>query len=150
MAEKTVHIRRPVDADWVQIMEVLETANFHHIGGPEMPSFPLSHCFVAEVEGRVVGVGGYRVLDEVTAKTTLLVVHPDYQGMGAGRALQQARQNYLKDQGIQRLYTNTDDDRVVAWYQRHFGYRPTGKLITKLAPFGRHDRNQWINLVVEL
>lgn len=150
MVGKKAHIRRPVEADWDQIMEVLETANFHHIGGPEMRSFPLSDCFVAEVGGRVVGVGGYRILDETTAKTTLLAVHPDNRGIGAGRALQQARQDYLKDRGIRRLYTNSDDQRVVDWYRRHFGYRLTGRRIAKQEPFGRHDRDEWINLVVDL
>ncbi len=32
----------------------METANFHHIGGRETPAFPLSNCFVAVVEGRVM------------------------------------------------------------------------------------------------
>lgn len=150
MEDKTVQIRRPDERDWNRIIEILETANFHHIGGPEMPTYPLSDCFVAEYGGRVVGVGGYRILDQKTAKTTLLVVDPECRGTGAGRALQQARQDYLKAQGICKLYTNSDDERVVNWYRRHFGYRETGKRIPKLASFGREDRDEWINMVVDL
>lgn len=125
-------------------------ANFHHIGGPEMPSFPLSDCFVALLGERVIGVAGYRVVEATTAKTTLLAVDPAERGHGAGTALHAARQDYLRAQGIKFLYTNTDDPRVAAWYQRVFGYRPTGKRIAKLAPFGRSDVHEWVNLMNEL
>lgn len=150
MKAKQVQIRRPEAAEWDRIVEILKTANFHHIGGPEMPSFPLSNCFVAEFEGKIVGVGGYRFLDDVTAKTTLLAVDPEYRHTDAGRALQQARQDYVKSKGVKKLYTNSDDERVVAWYRRNFGYKLTGKRIQKLAPFGRADRDEWINMVLEL
>ncbi len=143
-------IRRPVPEEWPRILEILETANFHHIGGPEMPSFPLSECFVAAVDGTVFGVAGYRVLDETTAKTTLLAVDPEYRGRSAGAALHRARQEFLRTLGIKTLYTNSDDARVIAWYERVFGYKPTGKRIAKLAPFGRSDKHEWINLMVEL
>jgi len=146
MDRSSVTIRRPGEADWPGILEVLEGANFHHIGGPEMPSFPLSDCFVAEVEGQVVGVGGYRILDETRAKTTLLAVDPDYRGYNIGAALQHARQDYLREQGIKELHTNADDERVVAWYLRLFGYERTGERVPKLACFGRKDKDEWISL----
>ena len=145
-----VKIRRATETDWPRIMAVLEGANFHHIGGPEMPSFPLSDCFVADLEGVVIGVGGYRILDETTAKTTLLAVDPAYRGRNVGAALQQTRQDYLRDQGIKELYTNADDERVVEWYLRFFGYQRTGKVIPKVASFGRDDKDEWINLVAKL
>jgi len=150
LSEEALKIRRPVQSEWDRILDILKTANFHHIGGPEMPSFPLSDCFVAEFEGAIVGVGGYRILDGTTAKTTLLAVDPEYRHTGAGRALQLARQAYVKAQGAKRLYTNSDDERVINWYRRNFGYELTGKRIPKLAPFGRDDRDEWINMVLEL
>ena len=64
--------------------------------------------------------------------------------------MQQARQEYLKDLGIRRLYTNSDDQSVIDWYRRHFGYRLTGRRVAKQESFGRHDRDEWINLVVDL
>lgn len=150
MTESTLTIRRPSEADWPRMLEVLETANFHHIGGPEMPEFPLSDCFVAELDGLIVGVGGYRILDETTAKTTLLAVDSGYRGHNVGAVLQRTRQDYLRDQGIKELYTNADDERVVDWYLRLFGYQRTGKRIPKVAPFGRDDKDEWINLMVKL
>ncbi len=143
-------IRRPTEEDWYQILDVLRTANFHHIGGPEMATFPLEDCFIADIEDRIVGVAGYRILDEYNAKTTLLVVLPEYRRGKIGHDLQQTRQDFLREQGIKTLFSNTDDQHVVNWYKRNFGYQETGKIIAKMEPFGRLDRDTWINLKVEL
>ena len=67
-----------------------------------------------------------------------------------GTALQTARQDFLRGRGIKELYTNSDDERVIDWYMRHFGYKPTGKRIPKLESFGRDDKTEWINMKVEL
>lgn len=150
MSEGDLKIRRPGPEDWPRILEILEAANFHRIGGPEMPSFPLSDCFVATLGDRVVGVGGYRVLAPKTAKTTLLAVDPAHRGRAVGKALQAARQDFLRAQGIETLYTNVDDPRAVTWYRRHFGYEPTGERVPKRESFGRDDLGEWISLVVKL
>ena len=115
-----------------------------------MPSFPLCDCFVAVSRDRVIGVAGYRLLDDTTAKTTLLAVDTRFRGRAVGIALQRARQDFLRRQGIRTLYTNVDDQRAVAWYARHFGYRPTGERIPKVEPFGRADKHEWIGLKLEL
>ncbi|MCC6531573.1 MAG: GNAT family N-acetyltransferase [Burkholderiales bacterium] len=145
-----IHIERPGSEDWGRIVDILRHANFHHIGGPEMPAFPLADCFVAVVDGRIVGVAGYRILDPSTAKTTLLAVAPECRSRGIGEALQRERMDHLRGLGIKTLHTNTDDPRVVDWYLRHFGYRVTGNTTPKVAPFGRADRDHWIGLVVDL
>lgn len=143
-------IRRPDIADWARIVEILRHANFHHIGGPEMPSFPLADCFIAVSDDHITGVAGYRILDPCTAKTTLLAVAPEFRSRGIGEALQRKRMDHLRALGIKTLLTNTDDQRVVDWYVRHFGYRVTGATVPKVAPFGRPDRDRWICLSVDL
>ena len=150
MGKPAAQIRRPREDEWERILEILETANFHHIGGQEMPEFPLSDCFVAVADGRVVGVAGYKILDATTAKTSLLAVDPEHRGAAVGIALQTARQDFLRARGIKELYTNSDDESVIEWYMRHFGYKPTGKRIPKLESFGRDDKTEWINMKVEL
>ncbi len=150
MSKPAFEIRRPREDQWQRILEILETANYHRIGGEEMPAFPLSDCFVAVSEGNVIGVAGYRVLDETSAKTTLLVVAPQFRGYSVGVVLHKARQDFLRQQGIKTLYTNVDDERVVKWYRRNFGHEPTGKRIPKVEPFGRRDRSEWVNLKVDL
>ncbi len=150
MGKPAVQIRRPKEDEWDQILEILKTANFHRIGGREMPEFPLSDCFVAVAGESVIGVAGYRILDATTAKTTLLAVDPEHRRHAVGIALHGARQDFLRGRGIKTLYTNADDERVINWYMRHFGYEPTGARIPKVESFGREDKSEWINLKVEL
>jgi len=145
-----IFIRRPKPKDWVRVMQMLEDANFHRIGGPEMRRFEPDDCFVAELDGRVVGVAGYAILGEVTAKTTLLAVDRSVRRRGVGSALQHQRLAYLQERGIRSVYTNCDDPAVIAWNCRHFDFRPTGRVIPKEEPFGRSDRDAWTNLRLEL
>ena len=146
---RPIEIRRPTEADRDAILSVLRTANFDAIGSREMPEFPLSDCFIALIDGMIVGVGGYRILDADTAKTTLLAVDPAWRGHGVGNRLQAARLDVMKAAGVKRIYTNTDDDAVIAWLERRHGFRRSGELIPKVNPFGRADRDHWINMVWE-
>jgi GNAT superfamily N-acetyltransferase len=148
--ENAPPVRRPVEADWPRIIEILEHANYHHIGGSEMERFPLEDAFVVELDGRIAGVCGYRILDAGNAKTTLMVVDPAYRGKGLGLVLQRARMDYLRAQGLRYLYTNCDDEEVIAWYQRHFGYRKTGERVPKTEDFGLAGKSEWITLRCEL
>ncbi len=151
LRQRVAVVRRARSGEWGRILEILETANFHRIGGLEMPEFPLSDCFVAEVDGLVVGVAGYRILGPTLAKTTLLAVHPDFrQGRSIGADLQRARMDHVKTLGIRMLRTNVDDPRVVQWYERRFGYRRTGATVPKTEPFGRDDIDHWTTLEVDL
>jgi GNAT superfamily N-acetyltransferase len=143
-------IRRPVEADWPRILEILEHANYHHIGGSEMERFPLGDAFVVELGGRIAGVCGYRVLDAENAKTTLMVVDPAFRGKGLGLVLQRARMDWLRAQGLRYLHTNCDDEQVIAWYERHFGYRRTGGRVPKTEDFGLAEKSEWISLRCEL
>ncbi|MGA3171652.1 MAG: GNAT family N-acetyltransferase [Chthoniobacteraceae bacterium] len=142
--------RRPVEADWPRIIEILEHANYHRIGGSEMERFPLEDAFVVELDGQVAGVCGYRILDAENAKTTLMVVDPAYRGKGLGLVLQRARMDYLRECGLRYLFTNCDDDEVIAWYERHFGYRKTGGRVPKTEDFGLAEKSEWITLRCEL
>ena len=139
-----------MEADWPRILEILEQANYHHIGGSEMERFPLEEAFVVEMECRIAGVCGYRILDGDNAKTTLMVVDPAYRGKGLGLVLQRARMDYLKARGLRYLHTNCDDEKVIQWYERHFGYKRTGKRIPKTEDFGLAEQEQWISLRCEL
>ena len=144
-----IEIRRPTEEDREGILAVLRTANFDAIGSSEMPEFPLADCFIALVRETIVGVGGYRILDTDTAKTTLLAVDPAWRGRGVGNLLQTARLEVMKAAGVKRIYTNTDDEAVIAWLERRHGFRRSGELIAKLRPFGRADRDHWVNMVWE-
>ncbi len=145
-----IRLRRPTRQDIDRIMEILEMVNYHHIGGSEMPSFPLEDCFVAELDGRIVGVAGCRIIDEHNAKTTLMAVDPACRGHGVGLKLQRARMDHLCSLGLKHLYTNCDDEKVIDWYVRHFGYRATGKRVAKTESFGLPYKTEWTTIVCDL
>ena len=146
----SVQIRRPAKTDWPRLLALLETANFHNIGGREMPEFPLSDCFVGIAGEKIVAVCGYRILSETTAKNTLTAIHPDFRGSGLATHIKQVCVEYLIEQGIKTLFTNCDNDQVIEWNIRNFGFRRTGKLVPKVESFGRDDIDHWVSLVADL
>jgi ribosomal protein S18 acetylase RimI-like enzyme len=101
---------------------------------------------VAEIEGSVVGVAGYRILDDQNAKTTLMAVDPTCRGKGVGLMLQEARMNYLRRKGIRWLTTNCDDPAVIEWYRKHFHYELTGNTVCKEENFGLSHVPVWTTI----
>jgi ribosomal-protein-alanine N-acetyltransferase len=139
-------------ADRKEMLRVLETANMHRVPSPEMDDFDIGHWFVAELDGQVVGVSGYRLLDrngELVGKTTLLAVDPAARKHGIGRALQELRMERMRDAGARRVITNADRPETIAWYERHFGYRKVGE-VPKLHEFGLRDVDRWTTLEAPL
>lgn len=134
------------------MLAVLATANMHHVPSPEMEDFDVGDWFVAEVDGSVVGVAGFRLLDDgggPVGKTTLLAVHPEQRGSGIGRDLQELRMRRMRAAGATRVITNADRPETIAWYERHFGYRVVGE-VPKLHEFGRPDVDRWTTLEAAL
>ncbi len=146
--QHVISITRPTEHHWPQMLDVLKTANFHHIGSVEMSEFPLDSCFISLVDDHVRGVGGYKVLNPLEAKTTLLAVDPDWVHLRLGTKLQVARLDYLRASGIRSVTTNTDDPRVARWLERKFGFQKTGVTVPKEADFGNPDVGEWTNLKV--
>ena len=128
---------------------MLAVANFHNIPSPEMPELALSHCFVAELDGAVVGVAGYQRLADGRGKTTLMAVREEVRGLGIGQRLQELRMVALRELGCDVVVTNADLPPTIAWYKRKFGYREVGTL-TKLHPFGSADRDSWVTLEADI
>ncbi|MCU0971500.1 MAG: GNAT family N-acetyltransferase [Gammaproteobacteria bacterium] len=146
--EPVIRPARP--SDLPGMLEVLRHVNMHHIPSPEMPALDLSCFFVAEdAGGRIVGLGGYKVLSPTQGKTTLLAVHPDCKGTGLGYALQARRMEALVALGIEELTTNADRPEIIAWYKKHFGYREAGTL-PKVHEFGLPDVDHWTTLRTDL
>jgi ribosomal-protein-alanine N-acetyltransferase len=144
-----VRIEPASPGDWPGILAVLKTANMHHIPSPEVPDFDLSCAFVARLDGKVVGVAGYKVLSADRAKTTLLAVLPEARRHGIGRLLQEKRMDALCALGVKTLSTNSDRPETIAWYEKHFGYVRVGGL-PKLHPFGHEGIAEWTTLETDL
>jgi ribosomal protein S18 acetylase RimI-like enzyme len=137
-----------VDRDRAAVLRVLETSNMHHIPSAEMHDIDVGWWYVAEVDGAIVGVGGWEMWErdgEPVGKTTLLTVHPDVRVAGIGRALQELRMGMMRDAGARRVITNADRPRVIEWYERDFGYRKVGS-IPKVMEFGLPDVQEWTTL----
>ena len=143
-------IRRPSLNDWDQMLSILKKENFDNIGGEEMRDFPLKDCFIAVRGEEVIGLAGYKILDSNTAKTSLLAVKKEYREMGIGVLLQNTRIQYLRNKNIKVLYTNCDNEKVISWNIRHFGFKKTGKIIPKTESYGLLDKNEWVSLKLYL
>lgn len=142
-------IGKPERSEWPRILEVLGSANMHHIPSVEMPELDLSMCFVAKVQGRIVGIGGYRMISPGIGKTTVLVVEPQYRGLGIGKALQLRRMEAMASLGARKIITNADLPESIAWYKKNFNYIEVGKL-KKIHEFGNPVIGHWTTLELVL
>jgi N-acetylglutamate synthase-like GNAT family acetyltransferase len=146
---KHVAYRPAREGDRPAVLAVLRCANFHRIPSPEMPELDLGRFFVAEVDDRIVGVAGYKLLGDGIGKTTLMAVLPEYRGLGIGECLQRLRMTEMRSLGCRVAITNADLPATLDWYQRKFGYRVVGRL-RKLHEFGAPDIDHWTTMEADL
>lgn len=149
MNENRITIRPAQESDVPAILEIMETANMHHVPSPEMEELNWKCFFVAMCDGKIVGAAGFKVLNPGEGKTTLMTVHPDYRRLGIGMMLQKKRMLALKKLGIKTLYTNADIPETIKWYKKNFGYKEIGKL-KKLHSFGDPRIDEWTTLKTDL
>ncbi|DAB40172.1 MAG TPA: GNAT family N-acetyltransferase [Sulfurovum sp. UBA12169] len=135
--------------DFEQILAVLKPWNMHHIPSPEMEMIDFDTFFVAKMDGKIVGVSGYKMLSKEEGKTTLLAVYPEFQGSGIGKALQDKRLEAMHQAGIKSVTTNADRHDIIIWYKKHYGYKEIGK-IKKVASFGLDDVKEWTTLQMDV
>jgi 3-keto-5-aminohexanoate cleavage enzyme len=134
------------------MVAVLETVNMHYVPSSEMEDFGVGTWHVAEVDGAVVGVGGFRLLDGPggpVGKTTLLAVLPEQRRSGIGRALQELRMRLMSEAGATTVITNADRPETIEWYERNFGYRRVGE-VAKTREFGLPEVDRWTTLEAPL
>lgn len=136
-------------ADWDAVLGVLATANFRPVPSPEMPELNLDCGFVAEDEGEIVGVAGFKVMPDGSGKTTLMAVDPRYRGQGVGQRLHELRMDAMLRLGCTKVVTNADRPTTIAWYQRKFGYTAVGS-VAKLHEFGDPEIDRWTTLQADL
>jgi N-acetylglutamate synthase-like GNAT family acetyltransferase len=148
-AGKEFEIRRAAPGDREEILAVMRTANMHHVPSPEMGELDLARFFVARVDGRIVGAGGYALLGEGHGKTTLLAVVPEFQGAGVGAALQDMRLSEMHRHGVHTVTTNADRPSTIDWYCRRYGYQAVSRL-RKLHEFGDPSTDYWTTLELDL
>lgn len=114
-----------------------------------MPELDLEKFFVAEVDGLVVGVAGYTVLEDGEGKTTLMAVDPAYRRHGLGRRLQEMHMLTLRDLGCRTVTTNADLPETIAWYKKNFAYEEIGTL-PKIHEFGDPGIGHWTTIRADI
>ncbi|NTW56576.1 MAG: GNAT family N-acetyltransferase [Chlorobiaceae bacterium] len=133
----------------MQIMNIMEYWNMHHIPSPEMDSLDLSCFFIARISGTIAGAAGYKIIGPEEGKTTLLGIIPEFAGMGLGRELQFARLEAMYNEGVRKVTTNADRPETILWYKKHYGCKEVGKL-GKLCEFGLPEVDHWTMLEMDL
>ena len=131
------------------MLEILASVNMHVIPSPEMPELDWECCFVAETNEKMIGMSGYKILSTEEAKTTLMVVLPEFRGCEVGKALQTKRMEALLEKNIRYLTTNADRPKTIKWYKKHFGYKEIG-FLPKVHEFGHPEIDQWTTLRTDL
>lgn len=142
-------IREAKKEDLSGILEVLKVWNMHHIPSLEVEELDLSSCFIAQKENKIIGISAYKILNKEEAKTTLLAVYPEFQGLGLGKDLQIKRLETMYEKGIKTVTTNADHIETILWYMKYFDYKEIGKL-KKLCEFSLKDVSSWTTLQMDL
>jgi 3-keto-5-aminohexanoate cleavage enzyme len=149
----SVRKMRPEDLDAALALlahwNMLPRAASPELPDPELDRLEVPNAFVAELEGRIVGVGSWLRISDDHGETASLAVQPDLQGCGIGFRLQEARLAEMRAKGIRRVRTEADRPEVVHWYVSRFGYRLAGTLRKKHS-FGRTDCDHWTLLDLDL
>ena len=143
------NIQSAKPSDFEQILAVLKPWNMHHIPSLEMEMIDFDTFFVAKMDGKIVGVSGYKIVSKEEGKTTLLAVYPEFRGSGIGKALQDRRLEAMHQAGTKRVTTNADRHDIIVWYKKHYGYKEIGK-VKKVASFGLEEVREWTTLQMDV
>ena len=115
----------------------------------ERSGIAIENTFIAEEEGRIVGVASFIMHGADSAETASLAVDPDYLGQGLGAQLQRTRLEEMRRRGVRRVRTEADRPATIRWYVREFGYRIVGTN-PKKHDFGLPGVNEWTVLELDL
>lgn len=87
---------------------------------------PASRCWVAEIDGKVVGtIVAWLIVDEVHVAT--IATHPDFRRLGVARKLLAHTLQHLKEEGAQSSFLEVRASNFAAQEMyRKFGYEESG------------------------
>jgi ribosomal-protein-alanine N-acetyltransferase len=93
----------------------------------EVSNNPASRCWVAEVDGRIVGmIVAWLFVDEVHIAT--LATHPDFRRQGIAQELLKHTLRYTYDEGAVSSFLEVRESNLAAQAMyRKFGYENTGR-----------------------
>jgi ribosomal-protein-alanine N-acetyltransferase len=93
----------------------------------EVTENPASHCWVAEMDGKVVGmIVVWLIVDEAHVAT--LATHPDFRRQGIAKSLLSHTLLHLIDEGARSSFLEVRESNIAAQEMyRKFGYEVTGR-----------------------
>jgi ribosomal-protein-alanine N-acetyltransferase len=93
----------------------------------ELTNNPASRCWVAEVDGHIVGmIVNWLLVDEAHVAT--IATHPDYRRQGIAKKLLTYSLRYMSDEGAESSFLEVRESNSVAREMyRKFGYEVTGR-----------------------
>ena len=93
----------------------------------ELTDNPASRCWVAEVDGSIVGmIVNWLLVDEVHVAT--IATHPGYRRQGIARKLLSHSLRYMSDEGAVSSFLEVRESNAAAREMyRKFGYAETGR-----------------------
>lgn len=93
----------------------------------ELTDNPASRCWVAELEGQIVGmIVVWLLVDEAHIAT--IATHPDYRRKGIGKQLLSHALRHLMDEGARSSFLEVRESNYAAQdLYRKFGYEETGR-----------------------
>ena len=93
----------------------------------EVNDNPVSRCWVADVDGRVIGmVVGWMLVDEIHIAT--IATHPDFRRQGIGRKLLSHTLQRASEEGAESSFLEVRESNLAAQEMyRQFGYEATGR-----------------------
>ncbi len=93
----------------------------------EVTENPASHCWVAEVDGKVVGmIVVWLIVDEAHVAT--IATHPDFRRQGIAKSLLAHALLRLIDEGARSSFLEVRESNLAAQEMyRKFGYEETGR-----------------------
>lgn len=93
----------------------------------ELTDNPASRCWVAELDGKVVGmIVAWLIVDEAHVAT--VATHPEYRRRGIGRRLLAHALRHLSQDGARSSFLEVRESNLAAQEMyRKFGYEATGR-----------------------
>lgn len=93
----------------------------------ELTANPASRCWVAELDGKIVGmIVVWLIIDEAHVAT--LATHPDFRRRGVGTKLLSHSLRYMMDEGARSSFLEVRESNISAQeLYRKFGYEASGR-----------------------
>jgi N-acetylglutamate synthase-like GNAT family acetyltransferase len=109
---------------------------------------PISNCWVAKIDGRVIGFASLDLINKRAAVFTSLVVEKPYRRHGIGSALIDARFAAARKRGIKVLALITMYYRFAFYKRRGFRTIPRAELPADIATYEQFTAKRYMKCAV--